>query len=169
MSESYVVRNMRVEPATESRSACVWVPFGAGLFIVALIISAAVVPQLRLLHLFQALIYVAVVRLARRNSAWGFGAGVAIAVAWNSLNLFVTHLMWAGAVAFWHFLRTGHVHRLDTMMVLLGGIAHFVLIIACLTVFFHSSGTNRQWWKFAGGGVLVLAYFGLIVATMAPH
>lgn len=169
MSESHIVRNMKVEPATQSRSARVWVPFGAGLFIVALIISAAVVPQLRLLHLFQALIYVAVILLARRNSAWGFGAGFAIAVTWNSLNLFVTHLMWAGAVAFWHFLRTGHVHRLDTMMVLLGGIAHFVLIIVCLSAFFHSGVAKKQWWKFLGGGVLVLAYFGLIIATMAPH
>ena len=35
----------------------VWIPIGAGLFIAALAGSAVVVPQLRLLHVFQALIY----------------------------------------------------------------------------------------------------------------
>jgi hypothetical protein len=136
---------------------------------VALAVSASVVPQLRLLHFFQALIYVAVIFLARRDQAWGFGAGVTIAVAWNSLNLFVTHLMFAGAVAFWSFLRTGHTHRVDTIMVLLGGLAHFVLIVACMAAFFHSGPGKKDWGKFLGGGVLVLAYFGMIVATMAPH
>lgn len=49
----------------------VWIPLGAGLFIFALVGSAVAVPQLRLLHLFQALIYVAVILLARRNYASG--------------------------------------------------------------------------------------------------
>jgi len=95
-------------------------------------VSALVVPQLRLLHLLHALIYVVVVALAHRNSAWGFGGGFTVAVAWNCLNLFVTHLMQAGGVAFWSFLRTGYVRRLDTMMVTLGGIGHCILIVACL-------------------------------------
>jgi len=68
----------------------VWIPLGAGLFIFALTGSAVAVPQLRLLHAFQALIYVAVILLARRNRASGFGADSAIAMAWNSLQLFVT-------------------------------------------------------------------------------
>ena len=63
-----------------------WIPLGAGLFIFALVGSAVVIPQLRLLHAFQAVIYVAVVLLARRDSALGFGAGITIAVAWNSLE-----------------------------------------------------------------------------------
>lgn len=75
----------------------IWIPIGAGLFILALAGSAVVVPQLRLLHAFQALIYVAVVLLARRQSALGFGAGIAIAVAWDGLQIFITHLAQAGA------------------------------------------------------------------------
>ena len=66
-----------------------------------------VVPELRLLHLLQALIYVVVVILARRNSMWGIGAGITIAVFWNGLNFFVTHNMLRGAVAFGSFLQTG--------------------------------------------------------------
>jgi hypothetical protein len=145
----------------------VWIAIGAVLFVVALTVSAVVVPQLRLLHLLQALIYVAVVILGRRNSVWGFGAGVMISLVWNSLNLFVTHLMQAGAIAFWSFLRSGHVRRLDTMMVPLGGIGHFILIVACLAAFFRSTDNNK-WRKFIGGGVVTLAYFALIVAIARP-
>jgi hypothetical protein len=51
-----------------------------------LIVSAVVLPELRLLHVLQALIYVAIVILARRSGMWAIGAGLTIAVAWNSLN-----------------------------------------------------------------------------------
>ena len=147
----------------------IWIPVGAALFIVALIVSAIAVPQLRLLHFLQSLIYIAIVILARRKSAWGFGAGVAIGVAWNSLNLFVTHLMLAGVAVFWSFLQTGHVQRVETMMVPVGGIAHFIIIIACLAAFYHQPKDSKKWWKFAGGAVLTIAYMALIVIIARPR
>jgi len=131
-------------------------------FIAALTVSAVVVPELRLFHLLQALIYVAVVVLARRNSAWGFGAGVTIAVTWNGLNLFVTHLMQAGLAEFWTFLQTGHVRRLDTMMVPLGGAGHFVLMVACLAAMIDLKTDDHRLRKFVGGGGAALAYLALI-------
>lgn len=146
-----------------------WVSIGAALFIVALTVSALVVPQLRLLHFLQALIYVAVVILAWRNSAWGWGAGFTIAVIWNSLQIFVSHLAEAGAVAFWHLLSTGQVTRLDTIMVTLGSIGHFVLIFGCLAAVLDDRKTARKWCKFAGGGVVTIAYFALIVAIALPR
>jgi len=106
-----------VETATRAKASsltCVWIPIGAALFIVALIGSAAVVPQLRPLHFFQALIYVAVILLARRNSAWGFGAGVSVPACWNYLQLFLTHNFQSGARLFWSFLHTGQLRRFDT-------------------------------------------------------
>jgi hypothetical protein len=159
---------MNRERATGSLSRCVWIPVGSGLFVIALIVSALVVPELRLLHFLQALIYVAVVILARRNSVWGLGAGVTTAVVWNSLNLFVTHLAQAGAVTFWHFLTTGEVQRLDTMMVTVGTIGHFILIVACLAAL-PGTTENRKWWKFLGGGLAALAYLALIVAIARPR
>jgi hypothetical protein len=60
--------DLAIEPEISASSTRFWIPIGAALFIVALIVSALVVPQLRLLHCLQALIYVAVVILARRNS-----------------------------------------------------------------------------------------------------
>jgi hypothetical protein len=160
---------IKAEEATQSPWTDTWIPIGAGLFLVALALSAIVVPQLRLLHSLQALIYVAVVILARRQSIWGFGAGVTIALAWNSLNLFVTHLTQAGAAAFSSFVHTGHVQRLDTMMVTLGTVAHFILIIASLGALLDQKPHGKEWWKFVGGGVIALAYMALIIAVARPR
>ena len=157
------------DPVTRSTSTRVWIPIGAALFVVALGVSALVVPQLRLLHLLQALIYVAIVILARRNSVWGLGAGITIAVFWNTFNLFGTHLMQAGALAFWSFIQTGQVRRLETMMVAVGGIAHIVLIIACLAALRDCGTEHNKWWKFIGGGVMALAYLALIIAIARPR
>jgi hypothetical protein len=90
------------------------------LFLLALALSAVIIPQLLKLHLLQALIYLAVFVLTRRNSPWGYGIGVIVPTAWNCLNLFVTHLFQKGAIQFWSLLRTGHVSRPDTMAVMVG-------------------------------------------------
>jgi len=154
------------------------IPIGVGLFILALTLSAFFVPQLRILHVFQSLIYVAVIVLTWRNSPWGFGIGVIVPTAWNCLNLFVTHLFQKGAVQFWSLvrtgqfwflLRTGHVSRPETMTVTLGGVAHFLLIIACMAGFIQLRPRMKQWGQFFAGGFLALAYFALIIVTAAPH
>jgi hypothetical protein len=148
----------------------IWIPTGAALFTAALFLSAVVVPELRLLHLLQAVIYVAVVILARRNSMWGIGAGVTIAVFWNGLNLFVTHNMQRGAVALASFLQTGQLREPVPMTVLLGGIGHFVLIGGCLAALIDRRIKNKQLWKLIAGGVMALAYAALIVtATGGPR
>jgi hypothetical protein len=154
--------------APVSRWTRIGVPLGGMLFVAALAGSAAVVPQLRLLHLFQALIYVAVIYFSRRNNVLAFGAGVAIAVAWNSLQLFITHNAQIGLALWWSFLHTGVARRIDTMMVTLGTLGHFVLIVACLGAFLQQR-PNLRWGRFLAGGVIVLAYFAVIVATMLPH
>ena len=107
--------------------------------------------------------------LARRNNVFALGAGFTIAVAWNCLEFFGPHLIQTGVVMFWSFLHTGQVQHLETMMVPIGGIGHFILIIACLTALFHQTTDTKKWWKFIAGGVLVLGYFALIVAIARPH
>ena len=151
------------KPGTGSRWVHVSIPIGVGLFILALTLSAVFAPRLRLLHLFQALIYVALIVLTRRNSAWGFGVGVVIPVFWNALNLFVTHLFQAG------LLRMGHVSRPDTLMVFVGGVAHFLLIIACMAGFLQLRPGRKRWGQFFAGGFLALAYLILIVVMTAPR
>ena len=145
------------------------IPVGVGLFIFALAVSAAVVPQLRLLHLLQALIYVAIFILTRRSNALGFGAAVFIATAWNCLQLFVTNLSETGAALFWSYVRTGHLNRPDTVMVFIGTVAHFLLIAASIAGFIRLKPDKKQWYRFFVGGSLVLAYMALIIAIAAPR
>ena len=142
---------------------------GAGLVLAALAISAFLNPQLRFLHALQSLIYVAVVALARRNSPWGFGIGAIMAAAWNCLNLFVTHLMQTGMALLLSFIRTGHVRQPVTTMVAIGGIGHFVLLIACLMAFLQLRPGIRQWGQFFAGGLLSIAYLALAVILTTGH
>lgn len=155
--------------SNDFRSMRVWIYVGAGLFLVALLLSAVLVPDLRILHSLQALIYIAVIVLARRNSAWGYGMGFTIAIVWNAMGLFITHLIQKGAIAFWLLLRTGHAGQLVPMTVTLGGIGHFVLIFATTLAVFRFNGETRKWWKFAAGSALSIVYFALLIAFFKPH
>ncbi len=159
---------MRTTPDVPARWTRVAIDVGSSLFIVALAGSAIVVPQLRVLHLLQALIYVAIIILSRRNRPEVFGAAIAVAIAWNSLNLFITHLTQAGTREFWSLLATGHVQRVDTMMVALGSLGHFILIVACLAAFLRIGGRPGAWWRLGSGAVAALAYLALIIVAAAP-
>jgi hypothetical protein len=159
----------QTHPATASLWIRMSILVGVALFLLALAVSAAIIPELRLLHLLQSLIYVAVLVLTRRNSPWGFGAGTIIAIAWNSLSIFITHLFQAGAGQFWIFLHGDQVTRPDSFMVTIGGIGHFILIVACIAGFLELRPSRKNWAQFFGGGFLVLAYMALIIATTAPR
>ena len=111
----------------------------------------------------------AILVLTRRRSPWGFGIGAVVATAWNCLNMFVTHLFQSGAVQFWSLLRTGLLSRPDTLMVMVGGVAHFLLIISCIAGFIQLRPRMKQWVQFFAGGFLALAYFALIIFIAAPR
>jgi hypothetical protein len=174
LKKNQIVTGIDVHPKQQEDTRAaqptrVWISLGAGLFILALVGSAVIVPQLRLLHAFQALIYVAVILLARRDSALGLGAGITIGVAWNSSEWFGPHLIQAGAHELWSFLGTGHTRRPDTVMVFIAGVAHIILILACAAAFRQLHPGKREWRQFLAGGVLVLVYFAVIVATLLPR
>ena len=114
------------------------------------LVSAWVVPQLRLLHLLQVFIHVVIVILARPNSVWGFGAGVTIWVVWKqssplrdsphagrerSHSGFSAHTGQAPAARNHdgddRTLRSHHCLR---------------------SRLFHQTTEDRKWWKFVGGG-----------------
>lgn len=86
---------------------------GAGLFVPALLVSAVPDPTIRLVHALQSLIYIAVVMLARRNSAWGYGAGCFVSAFWNSANVFVTTFVADGLQDLVLLLQTGELARPD--------------------------------------------------------
>jgi arginine exporter protein ArgO len=85
--------------------------------------------------------------------------------------LFVTHNFEAGAEQFWSLVRTGHMNRSETLtlVVTVGGVAHLLLIVACVAGFLQLRPRMKEWGQFFAGGILALAYFALIVVTTAPR
>lgn len=143
--------------------------FGAGFFIFALFLSAVFDPSIRLLHALQAVIYLAVILLTRRNNPWGFGAGCIIAAFWNYINLFITTFIVAGLQQLSILLRTGELRRPDLLIAVVAAGGHFLLIIACLVGFIRLRPNARQIVQFVAGGILAVAYFIVIIATTGPQ
>src|SRR5688572_18961303 len=124
---------------------------GAGSFIFALVLSSVFDPRIRVLHTLQALIYIVVIVLTRRNSAWGFGAGCIIAMFWNYINLFVNTFFKAGVQQLSTLLRTGQLPRSDLLIAVIAVAGHFLLILACVAGFLRTRPGIRRWGEFAAG------------------
>ena len=139
------------------------------MFLLALLFSAVLVPDLRILHALQALIYVAVILFAGRNSALVYGAASSVSLFWTAMGLFVTHLIQTGAHELLSLVTTGHVREVVPMTVTLGGIGHLVLLCASVFAVTRFDREAHKWWKFAGGGALSMAYFALLIALFQPH
>jgi len=151
---------------TRSRNSWLeWLIVGSCVaFIFILTLSAVYDRSIRVLHAFQALIYVAVVILALRRSAWGYGAGCIIAVFWNWTNIVYTTFIANGLRELAHALQTGRVGRPDQLIAVVAAAAHFVLIGSCLVGYFRIK--SRGSWepvKFFAGGVIAVSYFAGII------
>jgi hypothetical protein len=147
-------------------NACILI--GSGIFVFGLVVSAVFAPEWRVLHALQALIYVAVVMLTRRKSAYGFGAGVSVAVFWNSIGIFYSTLFLDGVEDLWATIRTGSAPRPDLLLQLLAFGGHILIIVACLVGFFRTRPGKRQWGQFVAGGSLVIGYLVVIVFSAGP-
>ena len=138
------------------------IPAAAGFFILALSIAGFFQSSIRMLHAFQALIYVAVILLTRRNNAWGFGAGCIIAAFWNYIFLR------GAAVDIWAFL-TARLIRPDVALQLAAAVAHLVLITACAVGFWRLKPGAKQWTAFLAGGTMAVSYLVILMITMRPQ
>jgi len=148
-----------------------WLIVGSCLvFIFILALSAAFDPSIRVLHAFQALIYVAVVILALRQSAWGYGAGCIIAAFWNWTNIVHTTFITNGLRELAHALQTGRVSKPDQLIAVVAAAAHFALIGSCLIGYFRIK-PRRSWEpvKFLAGGLIAVGYFAGIIIVFGPQ
>ncbi len=141
---------------------------GSAIFVSALAVSAFFDPQWRVLHVLQALIYVAVIVLARRNSAWGFGAGVFIATFWNILVLFRSPVGPLAVAGIGSLMHGGPAPRPDVVLQVVAACGHVLIIVACLVGFFRTRPGARQWGEFVAGGVLAVGYLLTAVFTVGP-
>src|SRR5437588_5153149 len=131
------------------------------LFISALAVSAYFEPAIRVLHTFQALIYVAVIAGALRHQKWAYGVGISIAAFWNYVNLFVNTFIRNGVEALATVISGGHVTNPGTIIAIPAALGHFGMIVFCLWAYFRLR--NKRWTTdigiLLGCGVVAVGYF----------
>jgi len=165
---------MEVTALPNIRSRISWLEWliivSCAMFIFILGLSAVYDHSIRVLHFFQAIIYVAILVLALRRSAWGYGAGCIIAAFWNWTNIAYTTFIANGFRELGHTLQTGRVGKPDQLIAVVAAAAHFVLIASCLVGYFRIK--RRSWWeplKFLAGGLTAVGYFAVIIVVFGPQ
>jgi len=138
------------------------IPLSSGFFMLALLIACFFDPSIRILHAFQALIYVAVIVLTLRNSPWGFGAGCFIGAFWNFLFL-------RGAAGDVGALLSGRAFRPDIALQFTAALAHFLLIAACIAGMLRAKADGKRWAAFIVSGLLTIGYLLLLIALLRPQ
>jgi hypothetical protein len=131
---------------------------GSGMFVFGLAISAAFVPELRVLHFFSGAHHIAVVAMTRRKSAMGFGAGLAVPVFWNALSVFVTGDARDGKRELGTLARKGQTQHPDVPVSLFAFCGHLLIIIGCTAGFIRIRPSACQWAHLLVGGVIALSY-----------
>lgn len=129
-------------------------------FICVLVFAMFFDPTVRVLHPFQALIYVAIIYLARRRNAYGYGAGCIMAAFWNYIVLFGLHK------EIWTFLTTGK-GGIFVPLQLSAFVAHLVLLAACVVGFLTVQ--RGRWIAFFTGGVAAVGALVIFVVMFRPQ
>ncbi|HEY3950272.1 hypothetical protein [Phenylobacterium sp.] len=143
---------------------------GAAGFILVLAVSAAFDRTIIVLHIFQALMYLAVIALVSRRNRWGYFLAVAIAGFWNYTNLFVTNFFVSGLRALEHLLTTGQLVHADQLVAVAAVFFHLVMIAAGVARIVQ---TSRK--ALADLGVFLFAlvastaYFAACMALFQPR
>ncbi len=104
-------------------------------FIAILQLTGWMETSIKTLHMWQTLIYLAILALCYRRMIAGYGAGIGIALFWNVGNLFVTTFIREGCLTLVHLVRTGHDPHPELIVAPVAAAAHFVLIAACLAAY----------------------------------
>jgi len=121
--------------------------------------------EVRVLHVFQSLIYVAVIVLSLRHNKWGYGIGLSIAVAWNALNLLNGFVFDAGFREWASFLRTGHITNPVWWVAPPAWFVHVALIICLISAYLRLPTKKLSDIAILiGSFVLTIGYFLLIIA-----
>ena len=143
---------------------------GAVGFIAILALSAVFDHTIIVLHLFQALMYLAVIGLVSRRNRLGYFLGAAIAGFWNYTNLFVTSFFESGLRTLKHLAATGQLTHPDQLVAVAAVAFHILMIVACLIRIVQTSRKAlSDLWTFLVVLAGQTAYFAAIVALFQPR
>ncbi len=142
----------------------------AVVFITILQLTGWMEASIRTLHMWQTTIYVAVIVLCERRNLIGYGAGIGIALFWNTANLFVTTFISSGWHVLLHLLRTGTDAHAELIVAPIAAAAHFVLIGACCAAYLvRSEKRPRDLLVLGLGAFAAILAFYLMIHRWGPQ
>jgi hypothetical protein len=134
---------------------------GATVFILALAVSALFDADLRWLHVFQALMYVATITLSLRGSRWGYFIGISAAGLWDYTLFFASPLIA-------EFLK--QPTRPDIVVQGLAWLGNLSVIIGCLWAYARLPARPRSdLGRFALAFVFTTGFLLAAVAVFQPQ
>jgi len=122
-----------MKPNATRISAPEWlILIGASAFIIVLAVSALWEADIRWLHFFQALMYVATVALSLRGNRWGYFVGISAAGLWDYANIVATTFFFNGLQQLSEWVHTGHLARPDLLIAVPAWFSNFFVIVGCV-------------------------------------
>lgn len=133
---------------------------GSGAFVVALAVSAVFVPEIRLLHVFQALIYIATAVWSVRGNRWGYFVGISGAGLWAYLGAFASSL-------FAQFIQ--QPARPDLILQMFAWVANVLVVIGSVRAYTsRSTHPGSDVVRFAVAAGLTTGYLAAAIAICDP-
>ena len=139
-------------------------------FIAILALAAAFDHTILWLHVFQAMMYLAVIGLVMRRDRMGYFLGFSIAAFWNYTNIFVTNFFSSGLQALRQVIATGQLAHPDQLIAVAAVAFHLVMIAACLILMVQTSrraGTDLL--RLVVVFAVATGYFAAIIALFQPR
>ena len=153
------------------RSVPLWlIVIGATIFIVVLAVSAFWEADIRLLHFFQAWMYIATIVLSVRRNRWGYLIGISAAGLWAYANLFVTTFFVSGLHWLAQWMMTGGLAHPDQIIAVPAWLSNVLVVIGCAWAYSRLPAKS-----IADAGKLLLAFavtsgfFALDMALFQPR
>jgi hypothetical protein len=134
---------------------------GATFFILVLAVSALWEADIRWLHFFQALMYVATIALGLRGNRWGYFIGISVAGLWDYANIVATTFFFNGLQQLSEWVHTGHLARPDLLIAVPAWFSNFFVIVGCVWAY------SRLTPKTASDIARLLVAFALTTAFFA--
>ena len=143
---------------------------GAVAFILVLAISAYWEPQIRLLHFFQAWMYVATIALSFRRNRWGHFVGISTAGFWNYLNLFAVSFFFNGLQQLAKWVRTGSLARPDIFIAVPAWFSNLLVFCGCAWAYSRLPEKGLgDIWKLVAAFILTTGFFAVAMALFQPR
>lgn len=135
-------------------------------FIIILLVSGYFERDVLALHLFQSLIYVAIIILSLKHNKWGYGIAISIAAFWNTFNIF-SGFFSAGIHQWGIFLSTRRITNPVNLVAPPAGLDHLALIICSAWAYARLPNKKiSDIWVLLGSFVLSVGYLLVMIALL---